>query len=809
MKDTPLAVTLDGQPGQANAALAYADRWPRLVVKGDPGSGKSTLLKFLAVYLAQAGLQPDGDWPERLRWPVYPRANQREFLGRDQTEKLLGYAAWRNPALTPVFITLRDFAAASFNPKDPLALWRFFETYLAQQSLAEAAPAVFDKLRRGEGIFLFDGVDEVPLGQRPQVWRALAALRDGPLADCRWIATCRVLSYNESEAAPAAPAQVVELARLSEGQIETFVELWYAALQREGEIEPALLPGRAARLRRAATGKLRPLAENPMLLTIMALVDRSQATLPEERVRLYLACVETLLFRWQRHKENVEDELPLELTALGLKPDTLKALLAEIAWQAHQKDRSAGPRAEAAADIPAGLALALAEKHLGSREKAHLFLNYTEQRAHLLIGRGGQTEWQYTFPHRTFQEYLAARHLLSQADLGEQAGRLAELGDYWRTVLLLAAEELVHNGGPAGPNTLLRELRDILPSAQPSPDDVPGWQRVWRAGEMLAALGPERANASERGQALLKRLQIDLAALLTNGELTPPERAEAGQALALLGDNREGVGLKAGLPDIVWCNVPAGEFIMGDDKGDDSEKPVHRVNLPAFQISQYPLTNIQYGAFVAAGGYRQERYWPEAKKAGYWQNSQFKGGFDRDARDRPYDFGSPFNLSNHPVVGVSWYEAVAFCRWLSEQVGRTVRLPTEAEWEKAARGIDGRMYPWGNKEETAIRCNMSDTGINAPSAAGMFPDGASPYGVLDMSGNVWEWCSTVWDEKAYPFKIQDEWTRTYLDRTNVRRVLRGGAFYDDAFSVRCAARGRLDPLDWYRNVGFRVVLPPK
>ncbi|MCQ3977215.1 MAG: hypothetical protein DPW09_27620 [Anaerolineae bacterium] len=837
VKDTPLAVTLEGQPGQANAALAYADRWSRLVVKGDPGSGKSTLLKFLAVYLAQAGLQPDGDWPERLRWPVYPRANQREFLGRDQAEKLLGYAAWRNPALTPVFITLRDFAAATFNPKDPLALWRFFESYLAQQALAEAAPAVFDKLRRGEGIFLFDGVDEVPLGQRPQVWRALAALRDGPLADCRWIATCRVLSYNESEAAPAAPAQVVELARLSKDQIETFVELWYAALQREGEIEPALLPGRAARLRRAATGKLRPLAENPMLLTIMALVDRSQATLPEERVRLYLACVETLLFRWQRHKENVEDELPLELTALGLKPDTLKALLAEIAWQAHQKDRSTGSRAEAAADIPAGLALALAEKHLGSHEKAHLFLNYTEQRAHLLIGRGGQTEWQYTFPHRTFQEYLAARHLLSQADLGEQAGRLAERGDYWRTVLLLAAEELVHNGGPAGPNTLLRELRDILPSAQPAPGDVPGWQRVWRAGEMLAALGPERASASERGQALLKRLQTDLAALLTNGELTPPERAEAGQALALLGDFRPGVNLNPPLPggeglgerawpDILWRSVPAGEFIMGDDEGDEQygEKPAHRVNLPAFQISQFPITNIQFSAFVKDGGYQNEAYWPEAKKEGYWQTGQFRGRFDNEGRDRPYDFGSPYNLPNHPVVGVSWYEAVAFCRWLSDKLGRLVRLPTEAEWEKAARGpvsedlsgfenltgLVGRKYPWGNEEETAARCNMRDTGINATSAVGMFPDGASPgYGVMDMSGNVWEWCSTIWNEEAYPFKVQDEWTEAYLDRTNVHRVLRGGAFSNEAHNVRCAARNWSNPDFRNYNGGFRVVLPPK
>ena len=104
---------------------------------------------------------------------------------------------------------------------------------------------------------------------------------------------------------------------------------------------------------------------------------------------------------------------------------------------------------------------------------------------------------------------------------------------------------------------------------------------------------------------------------------------------------------------------------------------------------------------------------------------------------------SAYNLPNHPVVAVSWYEALAFCNWLGEKLGVKVSLPTEAQWEKAARGTDGRQYPWGEKI-TPDHANYAETKIDATSAVGIFPKGASPYGALDMSGNVWEWCLTKW-----------------------------------------------------------------
>lgn len=232
--------------------------------------------------------------------------------------------------------------------------------------------------------------------------------------------------------------------------------------------------------------------------------------------------------------------------------------------------------------------------------------------------------------------------------------------------------------------------------------------------------------------------------------------------------------------------IPAGEFLMGSDPKKDeyareNEQPQHALSLPDYYMAKTPVTNTQYVAFVQASGYKP----PE-----HWQNKQ-----------------PPHGQENHPVVNVSWDDAVAYCRWLAKTTGKPYRLPGEAEWEKGARGTDGRIYPWGN-EWDANRCNSSEGGKGDTTPVEAYPAGASPHGLLDMSGNVWEWCSTIWQAKAYPFQVQDEWTQVYLDRTNVFRVLRGGAFIYDVHYVRCAVRSRFSPR--YRNnpYGFRVVVSP-
>jgi formylglycine-generating enzyme required for sulfatase activity len=231
-------------------------------------------------------------------------------------------------------------------------------------------------------------------------------------------------------------------------------------------------------------------------------------------------------------------------------------------------------------------------------------------------------------------------------------------------------------------------------------------------------------------------------------------------------------------PELVL--IPAGEFLMGSDPERDprayeAEGPQHRVHLPDYHIARTPTTNAQYAAFVEASGYEAPNHW-EGRKP-------------------------PDGKEDQPVAYISWRDAMAYCKWLSQKKGQTYRLPSEAEWEKAARGTDGLIYPWGDEWE-AGRCNSSESGRGDATLVDAYLDGASPYGILDMAGNVWEWTASLY--RPYPYDPGDG--REDLRRVGEKRVLRGGAFYSGARRVRCAYRDSGEVYDGRGNYGFRVVL---
>jgi formylglycine-generating enzyme required for sulfatase activity len=261
-----------------------------------------------------------------------------------------------------------------------------------------------------------------------------------------------------------------------------------------------------------------------------------------------------------------------------------------------------------------------------------------------------------------------------------------------------------------------------------------------------------------------------------------------------------------------FVEVPAGPFLMGSSDADqdarDDEKPQHELYLPTYWIGKTPVTNAQFRPFVKGDGYTNRDYW--TKDGWQWRIT------NQRRQPRLWD-NQKWNGAEYPVVGITWYEAMAYTAWLSTQTGDDCRLPTEAEWEKAARGTDGRIYPWGNTWEEG-HCNhakgtwhgigrvfksLASAGQTSP--VRKFVNGASPYGALDMAGNVWEWTRS--QHRGYPYDA-DDGREDVDDPAGKRFTLRGGSWDTDRTRVRCAARLRLSPSSG-GSVGCRVLLSPR
>lgn len=290
----------------------------------------------------------------------------------------------------------------------------------------------------------------------------------------------------------------------------------------------------------------------------------------------------------------------------------------------------------------------------------------------------------------------------------------------------------------------------------------------------------------------------EMAAWLEEQTTTHETRASIGDRLALLGDDRTGVGWRDHIPDLVWCDVPAGLVCIqqrqaeGDRVSDTREEnwlsrpeprdlPEHGAELEVqggVQVTKYPITWTQFRRFVEADdGLRHPRWWPDDHLILSGLPSQ------------------PRVMDNRPASGVSWFMAVAFTRWVSERLGYPVRLPTEWEWQQAATGGDtDRTYTWGRTWDAA-RTNTWESGLRRTTAVGMYPQATSPVGAMDMAGNAWEWCLNQYRDPGAPF----DWN------SRETRVVKGGScIVDGKKNARTDYAGKLDPTARYVT-SFRLV----
>jgi formylglycine-generating enzyme required for sulfatase activity len=366
---------------------------------------------------------------------------------------------------------------------------------------------------------------------------------------------------------------------------------------------------------------------------------------------------------------------------------------------------------------------------------------------------------------------------------------------WWRETILLMPGHLGAVENRLGALELIRQLSSGARRDASALD----------AAELAAGAYFELGFKSETTRAALAR---GLETRLTDPELKATSnqaRAAAGRALGRLGDPREDISCP--IPATVL--IPAGPFRMGSDVKDkkspyydemvySNEEPNHEVDLPFdYRIGKYPVTVAQYRRFVEAGGYDPK----ENEK--YWQGGSLKW-LKESGQQAPRYWDDPrWTVDNHPVVGVTWYEAVAYCAWLTAtNPGRYFRLPDEAMWEKAARGTDGRRWPWDNEFDPA-KLNSHSGSIGRTSAVGIFPGGKSPFGVYDCAGNVLEWCSSPgYSEAKYPLTL-----RLYEEDLMFKagaRAMRGGSWLDINQVTRAAYRDYLNPYVRSKLVGIRV-----
>jgi formylglycine-generating enzyme required for sulfatase activity len=806
-------------------------RHKQLVLLGGPGSGKSSFLRHLAVALARA---EDADLP----------------------------GGWSAGRLLPLYASLGAFAAWTQQPNtgslDGPSLWRYLLAMAQEYGLDGLDEPLKRAFRQGGLLLLLDGLDEVadPL-LRAGVARAVAALAE---AGGYVAVTCRVRSFEGAVAEPfanwGAPAT---LAPFSLGQMRHFVEAWYLRSAAHGAIDGDEAGQRVQELtdRLVRLPNLRDLGQTPLLLTIMTILHYYEGKLPEDRADLYEDLVQLLLTRWtvQRREAGAPppllDQLKEDKSLGGLKEFHLRNALEGLAYRAHQESPSSDGRGLLDRHRVRGAFDDLfAEFEIGAgpaAEKAEQVLRHLEHESGLLLPEGGDL---YGLPHLSYEEYLAGCYLSRQADFRTRAyGLWQSDAGRWREVIFLALGRMVRGEGREAAAGWLAFLlaplhgERVRETAELQRAAFFAYECLEQMGGKAALIGASTVSLPE----LWEHLAGGLAAVVEGAALPAADRVQAGVWLGELGDPRIPVTSDewqvASSPTApsfsslvthhssltsYWRTIPGSSFVVGLTpkeirrlpKGEqgyfsDTKNEVS-VSIAGFELARYPVTNAQYAMFIEDGGYDPAApWWDEAARAWLGRDDAATEGLEswqrREHKDQPefWDdatFGSA--RPNYPVVGVSWYEAMAFCRWLTQWLSDSYMyvLPSEAEWEYAARGAERRMYPWPDAAEPGgERANFNQM-YNSTIAVGCFPQGETPEGVLDLAGNVLEWTRSEY--RDYPYDSGDG-REEERDPAQKRFTLRGGSWLDPSVFLRAAYRDLNSPDVRNVSVGFRLARHPK
>jgi formylglycine-generating enzyme required for sulfatase activity len=731
---------LESSTGQEQLRLLLYKQ--RVVIVGDPGSGKTTLLRRVAHTLAAAwlGLQPGA------------------------AAKELGFEA--EPPL-PFLLRLSDLIqfverGLSSNgsdlpatPDSPDWIIRFL-TKTAQENAWGLNDSFYrEKLERGEGMVLLDGFDEAPSARSRKILSRLIDSSARTYEKCQFLITSRPKAYTAETSLGA--FEKVEIEPLRETSIQVFLRRWCEALFPDA---PALSATHKAELNRALESRpeMRRMATNPVMLTALAVVHWNEKRIPGQRAELY----ESIIVWLSRAREDRPGRILAERCVRLLQTIAL-------AMQNHPDGRQVEIPRRQAAEVIAGHD---SVNPLSDVDEADRFLAAEELDSGIVVARGDNLR----FWHLSFQEYLAARALGALLESEQKKLLLKDrkklLSTEWRETVLLFGG-ILHRHGPQKVQAM---LETILETQGPNAPLAQQAQTVGLVGAIQRDLTSFQFRFQHsRYDEILQRV---MTLFEPEGAMKIPleARLEAADALGQAGDPRLGIN--------AFVLFPGGVFLIGVQAEDSAapgydpcalphEGPPRQVDIPAVRIAVFPVTVGEYERFVVDWGYEQ---------AGLWE----AGGFGRWKRPEQWD--NQLRYPNRPVVGVSWYEAMAYCRWCGEEV----QLPTEVQWERAARGESGRLFPWGQEPPDDSRLHFHKDGIVHVIPVGFYPLGKTPEGLLDMAGNVFEWC-------------RDEWPRpSQTPPSDPSRAVRGGSYRSVTLFVRAAFRGHYMAATRKDFIGFRV-----
>ena len=796
-----------------------------LVLCGAPGSGKSTFAHHLVWALAQRGLDQINHHTGLLGW----HDKQRLLPIVMPLRRLAGALVGTDLGLTdntPNMGLLRDAVCAHMQTKYGIE---------EPRTLLDAGLA-----RSLKVLLVFDGLDEVPLEATPTSLDRMTVLRfirRCAGVNARILITCRSRAWTD-EYRQMTQWPMVELAPLTGGQVTQFIHTWFPQLHAKGVIAHEAIARLSQRLVQAFhdpnRDKLRTMAENPLLLSMIIFVMADSGKLPHDRAKLYEQILAQLLEQWDA-KRNGHDLAQ----AIGDERITGKKLrdfvLDRLCYQAHLSTTSNDGRGQIdTMQLKQALMAYFAKIKIKTNDPywaAERCVAYIDQRSGLL--QPDDTGNVYTFAHLTLQEHCAGRHLLFEEPLQQTLALCRD--DRWREPIFLGVGCLAEDkrasskigevlaalinpnefrSKPRNPKHRYEWYRDLVLAAAIGADcdwdmlngtdlDVEHFRGTLRDGIVTLLEDYDHAQAAlayHHGQAMQP------APLLVR------ERQKAAELLAGLGDPRYPVSIDQWQQETrqlstlfgregnhYWRYIPAGRYQIG---GWDAEEQSTMVTLQPYWIGRLMVTVEQYQAFMDAGGYSNDAYWTAHGRVYKKRSDKTEPRFWQIQTEQEY--------LNQPVYGVMWYEAVAYCRWLTEQLdpllpqGYCIRLASEAEWEAAAASTaDGQRqpYPWGEQPATSEHAVYDRRDEQRPLSVGVGLVGKAACGALDSVGNMWEWTATRYQENGGD-------GRHVLADSDDPMVLRGGAYYQNRTYVLCAARIWVHPdvVNYYR--GFRCMLAP-